>query len=159
GCGRRVDVEAAGEGGNLRRYVLLAERNRAPLEALACKRKSVALFGPRKEEYKCFVGSKQPLHLFGGRRLRVCECGIVGEFPVDPCDNCVKPPLGLGYLPAQGVDPRLLPPTLRVRKRIQQCLVLLAPGGGEVLALAHQGSQSAGTRGEARAHLLDCRRG
>src|SRR6516165_2403716 len=78
-----VDIEAAAEGGDLRRHVLLTERNRAPLEALTCKRKSVALFEPRKEEYKCFVGAKQSLHLFGRRRLRARECGIVREFLVD----------------------------------------------------------------------------
>src|SRR6516162_11751522 len=127
-----VDIEAAAESGDLRRHVLLAERNRAPLETLTCKRKNVALVGPRKEEYKCLITAEQALHLFGGRRLRVCERGIVGEFLVDPCGNCVKPPLGLGYLPAQDGDTRLLAPTLQVRKRIQQCFVLLAPGGGEV---------------------------
>ena len=75
------------------------------------------------------------------------------------CGNCVKAALGLGDLLAQRVDACPVLPTLGIRKRIEQCLVLVAPGGGEVLALAHQGSQSAGTRGEARAHLLDCRRG
>jgi hypothetical protein len=29
---------------------------------IARKRKNVALIHPRKEEYKCFVGAKQPLH-------------------------------------------------------------------------------------------------
>src|SRR5262249_13152530 len=118
-------------------HVLLAERNRLPLKPVARKRKNVALVGPRKEEYKRFVTAEQALHLFGGRRLRVCECGIVREFLVDLCSNRVKPPFWLGHLPAQAVDPRLLVATLRVRKRIQQCFVLVAPGGGEVLVLAH----------------------
>src|SRR5262252_4192400 len=79
-----VDIEAAAEGGDLRRHVLLAKRNRPPLETIARKRKNVALVGPRKEEYKCFISAKQPLYLFGRRRLRVCECGIVREFLLDP---------------------------------------------------------------------------
>src|SRR5215831_19732751 len=101
-----VDIEAAAEGSDLRRHVLLAERNRPPLEALARKRKNVALVGPRKEEYKRFVTAEQALHLFGGRRLRVCERGIVRKFLVDLCSNRVKPPFRLGHLPAQAVDPR-----------------------------------------------------
>src|SRR5262249_34631128 len=64
-----VDIEAAAEVGDLRRHVLLAERNRPPLETLARKRKNVALVGPRHEEYKCFVEAKQHLHLFGRERL------------------------------------------------------------------------------------------
>src|SRR5258708_2004788 len=78
-----IDIEAGAEGGDLRRHVLLAKRNRPPLETLARKRKNVALAGPSKEEYKCFVTAEQALHLFGGRRLRVCECGIIREFLVD----------------------------------------------------------------------------
>ena len=35
----------------------------------------------------------------------MCECGIIGEFLIDTCGNCVKPALGLGDLLAQGVDP------------------------------------------------------
>jgi hypothetical protein len=31
----------------------------------------VALVGPRKEEYKCFVTAEQALHLFGDRRIRI----------------------------------------------------------------------------------------
>src|SRR5262245_58308080 len=113
-----VEIEASAEGGNHRRDVLLAERNRPPLETLARKRKNVALVRGRKEEYKCFVTAEQALHLFGGRRLRVCERGIVRKFLVDLCSNRVKPPFRLGHLPAQAVDPRLLVATLRVRKRI-----------------------------------------
>src|SRR5262245_18081500 len=93
-----VDIEAAAEGGDLRRHVLLAERNRPPLETLARKRKNVALVGPRKEEYKRFVTAEQALHLFGGRRLRVCERGIVREFLVDLCSNRVKLPFRLIHL-------------------------------------------------------------
>src|SRR5215831_1796084 len=70
-----VDIEAAAESGDLCRYVLLAERNRSPLETLARKRKNVALVGPHQKKYKCFVGAKQVLHLFGGKRLSICECG------------------------------------------------------------------------------------
>src|SRR5262245_16080518 len=113
-----VDIEAAAEGDDPCRHVLLAKRNRPPLETLACKRKNVALVRAREEEYKCFVTAKQALHLFGGRRLRVCECSIVREVLVDLCSNRVKPPFRLGHLPAQAVDPRPLVPTLRIRKRI-----------------------------------------
>src|SRR5262249_45713127 len=107
------DIEAAAKGSDLRRQVLLAERNRLPLKTLARKRKNVTLVGSCKKEYKRFVAAKQPLHLFDRKRLRLCECVIVGEFLMDACGNCVEPPLGLGDLTAQGVNPRPLGPTLR----------------------------------------------
>ena len=84
------DIEAAAKGGDLRRHVLLAERNRPPLETLARERKNVALVGPCQEEHKGLVGAKQLLHLFRHERLRMCERGIFGEFLVETCGNCVK---------------------------------------------------------------------
>src|SRR6516164_2535434 len=71
-----VDIETATEGGDLRRHALLAERNRPPLETLACEHKNVTLIGAHQKKYKCFVGAKQVLHLFGGKRLSMCERGI-----------------------------------------------------------------------------------
>ena len=118
--------------------ILLAERNRPPLETLASKRKNVAFVGPCKEEYKCFVAAKQLLHLFRRERLRMCDCRIIGKFLVETCGNRVKAALDLGDLLAQRVGAYSVLLTLGIRKRIEQCLVLVAPGGGEVLPLPHQ---------------------
>src|SRR5262245_47073459 len=79
GFRQSVDIETATEGGDPCRYVLLAERDRSPLETLARKRKNVTLVGPHQEEYKCFVGAKQPPHLFGHERGAQALADHLGE--------------------------------------------------------------------------------
>ena len=68
----------------------------------------------------------------------MCNTRIIGKFVVETYGNCVKTVLDLGDLLAQRSRDYSDLLALWIGKRIEQCLVLVAPGGGEVLPLPHQ---------------------
>ncbi len=150
----RVEVEPAAEGRDPGDEIIPAARNGVPVEAVALERKDVAFLLAGQKEDERLVGSEQLLRLLDLQRLGVRQRRIIREFLLQLRVMVGELALGVGHLLADGVDLRRIRP-IRLRQRLDQRLVAVAPKGEQVLVLAHERGERVVAGAEAWAQLLD----